>query len=133
MEVPPRALPWKRDGKRPQQWLWRCFGLGRCFPSLKREGTWEEREAWRWLLIKKGSWAMKPKIKEVQKLVPWELIINLASMHEREKGFHSPGRKTTPRKGLSLRSSPGEPWDPSFTSPGPGGIINADQSCVPYA
>lgn len=50
----------------------------------------------------------------------------------REKGFHSPGKRTARRKGLSLCSSPGEPWDPSFTSPGLGGIINADQSCVPY-
>lgn len=132
MEVPPRAVPWKRHGKRLLKWLWRRFGLERCFPSLKR-GYMGRKRAWRWLLLKEGSWAMKPKIKEVQKSVLWELIINLASMHgEREKGFHSPGKRTARRKGLSLCSSPGEPWDPSFTSPGLGGIINADQSCVPY-
>lgn len=90
MESPSRAGPWKRDGKRLQQCLWRCFGLGRCFSNPKRRYMGREG-VWRWLLIKQ-------EIKEVQKLVLWELIINLASMHG-EKGFHSPGKRATRREG----------------------------------
>lgn len=63
----------------------------------------ERKGVWRWLHIKQGSWAMKLKVKEVQKLVLWELSINLASMHG-EKGLQSPGKRATSRKGLSLCS-----------------------------
>lgn len=90
-------------------------GDGFFFFLALKEGITGGKGAWRWLVAKGSGWAIKAREREVQTLVLWEVITELASMHGL-KGFQSAGKRTTRRKGLFPCSLQGELWDLCLTS-----------------